>query len=200
MAVRNRMDELEEWCFWHRPQNPQGTVAFSHIGSICSVPSSEFSDSLDSTITLSQYAKDGNYNNDEHHILNHQLFEENNDKCQIRRNECAEKVCSTHNSKSVSIDPNPKLLGNNQSMYKIKDFVLDNSLSRNYQERKSNDVRRVASSDSIPRSNYNNIILSQGGRVLSQDCVRRSKSPDVRNTVTPLRYIQSAKGTWTYNL
>lgn len=197
MAVRNRMDELEEWCFWHRPQNP-GTVALSHIGSVSSAPSPEFSDSLDSTITLSQYA-DGNYNNDEHNILDRQLLEETNDKCQIRRNECAEKVCSTHSPKTVSIDPNPRLLGTNQSMHKIKDFVLDNSPSRNYQERKSNDVRRVASSDSIPR-NYNNVISSQGCRALSQDCVRRSKSSDVRSTVTPLRYIQSAKGTWTYNL
>lgn len=164
-----------------------------------SVPSPEFSDSLDSTITLSQYAdNDGNYNNDEHHTLDRQLLEENKDKCQIRRNECAEKVCSTHSLKTVSIDP--RLLGNNQSMYKIKDSVLDNSPSRNYQERKRNDVRRVASSDSIPRGNYNNVILSQGCRVLSQDCVRKSKSPDIKNTVTPLRYIQSAKGTWTYNL
>lgn len=166
-----------------------------------SVPSPEFSDSLDSTITLGQYAdKDGNYNNDEHHMLAyHQLLEENNDKGQIRRNECAERVCSTHSPKTVSIDPNPRLLGNNQSVYKIKDSVLDNSPSKN-QEKKSNNVRRVASSDSIPRSNDNNVILSQGCRVLSQDCVRKSKSPDARNTVTPLRYIQSAKGTWTYNL
>lgn len=126
------------------------------------------------------------------------MLEENNDKYQIRRNECVEKVCSTHNPKTVSIDPNPRLLGNNQSMYKIKDSVLDNSPSRNFQERKSSDVRRVASSDSIPRGSYNN--LSQGCKVSSQDCVRRSKSLDVRNTVTPLRYIQSAKGTWTYNL
>lgn len=163
-----------------------------------SAPSPEFSDSLDSTITLNQYAdNDGHYDNDEHRILDLQLFEEN--KYQIRRNECGEKVCSTHNPKTVSIDSNPRLLGN-QSMYKIKDSVLDNSPSRNYQERKNNDVRRVASSDSIPRGSYNNVILSQGCRVLSQDCVRRSKSSDVKNTVTPLRYIQSAKGTWTYNL
>lgn len=166
-----------------------------------SAPSPEFSDSLDSTITLSQYAdNDGSYNNDERNILDRQLLEEKNDKCQIRRNECAEKVCSTHSPKTVSIDPSPRLLGNNQSMYKIKDFVLDNSPSRNYQEKKSNDVRRVASSDSIPRGTYNNVISSQECRALSQDCVRRSKSSDVRNTVTPLRYIQSAKGTWTYNL
>lgn len=161
-----------------------------------SVPSPEFSDSLDSTITFNQYAdNDENYKNDKHHI-DRQLFEENNDKCQVRR-KCAEKVCSTNNSKTVSIDPSPKLLGNNQSVHKIKDSVLDNLSSK---EKKSNDVRRVASSDSIPRGGYNNVILNQGCRVLSQDCVRRSKSPDVRNTVTPLRYIQSAKGTWTYNL
>lgn len=166
-----------------------------------SVPSPEFSDSLDSTITPNQYAdNDGNYNNLEHPIIDRQLFEENNEKCQIRRNVCAEKVCSTHSPKAVSIDPSPRLLRNNQSMYKIKDAVLDNLPPGNYEERKNNDVRRVASSDSIPRGGYNNVILSQGCRVLSQDCVRRSKSLDVRNTITPLRYIQSAKGTWTYNL
>lgn len=195
MAVRNRMDELEEWCFWHRPQNPQGTVAFSQIGNMSSVPSPEFSDSLDSTITFNQYPdNDGNYNNDKHHF-DHQLFEENNDKCQIRR-KCAEKISSTNNLKIVSIDPNPKLLGNNQSMHKIRDSIFDNLSSK---EKKTNDVRRVASSDSIPRG-YNNVILNQGCRVSSQDCVRRTKSPDIRNTITPLRYIQSAKGTWTYNL
>ncbi|KAL0103304.1 hypothetical protein PUN28_017530 [Cardiocondyla obscurior] len=161
-------------------------------------PSPEFSDSLDSTITLSQYAdNDENCINDEHRI-DRRLLQETNDKSQTRRNECAEKVCSTYSPKTVSIDPNPRLLGNH-SMYKIKDSVLDNSPSKNYQERK-NDVRRVASSDSIPRGSYNNVILSPGCRVLSQDCVRRSKSSDVKSTVTPLRYIQSAKGTWTYNL
>lgn len=202
MAVRNRMDELEEWCFWHRPQNPQGAVAFSHIGSVSSVPSPEFSDSLDSTITPNRYAdSDGNYNSDEQHVLERQLSDENTDKCHVRRNGCTDKNCSTHGSKTVPIDPSPRLLGNNQSVYKTRDsVVLDNSPSRNYEERrKSNDVRRVASSDSIPCGNYNNLNLSQGCRVLSQDCVRRSKSPDVRNTTT-LRYIQSAKGTWTYNL
>ncbi|KAM0737052.1 hypothetical protein ACS0PU_000620 [Formica fusca] len=139
-----------------------------------SVPSPEFSDSLDSTITFNQYAdNDENYNNDKHHF-DRQLFEENNDKCQIRR-KCAEKICSTNNLKTVSIDPSPKLFGNNQSIHKIRDSLLDNLSSK---EKKTND----------------------GCRVLSQDCVRRTKSPDIRNTITPLRYIQSAKGTWTYNL
>lgn len=166
-----------------------------------SVPSPEFSDSLDSTITPNQYTdNDGNYNNHEHHVIDRQLLDENNEKCQIRRNGCAEKVCSTHSPKTVSIDPSPRLPRSNQSIYKIKDSVLDNLPPGNYEERKNNDVRRVASSDSIPRGGYNNVILSQGCRVLSQDCVRRSKSLDVKNTITPLRYIQSAKGTWTYNL
>lgn len=165
-----------------------------------SVPSPEFSDSLDSTITFNQYPdNDGNHNIDEHHVLDRQLCEETNDKYQNRRNGCAEKICSTHNTKAVSINPSPRLLDSNQSIYKIRDSTLDNLPSRNYQERKANDVRRVASSDSIPRG-YSNVILNQGCRVLSQDCVRRSKSPDVRHTMAPLRYIQSAKGTWTYNL
>lgn len=166
------------------------------------MPSSEFSDSLDSTITpYNQYVdNDGNYNNHEHHVIDRRLCDENNDKCKIRRNERAQTDCSTHSPKTVSIDPNPKLLGNNQSTYEIRDSVLDNLSSGNHKERKSNDVRRVASSDSIPRGSYNSAILSQGCKVLSQDCVRRSKSLDVRNTIAPLRYIQSAKGTWTYNL
>lgn len=165
-----------------------------------SVPSPEFSDSLDSTITYNQYAdNDENYINHEHRVIDRQLFDENNDKCQNRRNVCAEKICSTYNPKTVSIDPSIRLPASNQLMYKSKNSVLDN-LPSNYEENKSNDVRRVASSDSIPRGSYNSVILSQGCRVLSQDCVRRSKSSDVRNTITPLRYIQSAKGTWTYNL
>lgn len=161
-----------------------------------SVSSPEFSDSLDSTITFNQYPdNDGNYNNDKHHF-DHQLFEEDNDKCQVRR-KCAEKISSTNNLKIVSIDPSPKLLRNNQSMHnKIRDSIFDNLSSK---EKKTNDVRRVASSYSIP-CGYNNVILNQGCRVLSQDCMRRTKSPDIRNTITPLRYIQSAKGTWTYNL
>lgn len=173
-----------------------------------SVPSPEFSDSLDSTITPNQCAdNDGNTHNIEiehhHRVLDRQLYEEttNDSKYQNRRNVgCAEKMCSTHSPKAVSIDPSPRLLGSNQSICKIRDSTLDNLPSRNYQERKGNDVRRVASSDSIPRAGYNNVILNQGCRVLSQDCVRRSKSPDVRHTMAPLRYIQSAKGTWTYNL
>lgn len=90
------------------------------------------------------------------------------------------------------------MLGNNQSVYK-RDSALDNSSSKKYRERKSSDVRRVASSDSIPRGGYNIVDLNQECRVLSQDCIR-SKSADVKNAITPLRYIQSAKGTWTYNL
>lgn len=160
-----------------------------------SVPSPEFSDSLDSTITWNQYAdNDENYNNDKHYFDRQLLSEENNDKYQVQR-KCTEKTCSTNNSKTVSIDPGPKLLGNNQSVHKIKDSALDNSSSK---EKKTNDVRRVASSDSIPRSGYNNITLNEGCRVLSQDCVRKSNNSGGRNTI-PLRYIKSAKGTWTFN-
>lgn len=195
MTVRNRMDELEEWCFWPRPQNPQGAVTFSHVGRTFSAPSPEFSDSLDSTITYNQYIdNDGNH---EHHIIDSRLLDESNDKCKIRRNGRAETDCSTHSPKTVSINPSPKLLENNQSTYKIRDSVLDNLSSENCKEK--NVVRRVASSDSIP-CGYNSSILSQGCKVLSQDCVRRSKNPDVKHTIAPLRYIQSAKGTWTYNL
>lgn len=83
-------------------------------------------------------------------------------------------------------------------MHKIRDIVSNNLSSRNYEEEKSNDVRRVASSDSISHSSNSHV--NQERRVLSQDYIKRSKNPDVRSAITPLRYIQSAKGTWTYNL
>lgn len=128
-------------------------------------------------------------------------MDDNIDKRQTRHNGCAES-CSMRSPKNVSINSSSRYFGNNQYMYKIRDSVPDNLMSvvNNCEEKKANDVRRVASSDSIPKGSYNGLTLSPGCRVLSQDCVRRSKSPDIRNTVVPLRYIQSAKGTWTYNL
>ncbi|KAG7210397.1 hypothetical protein KM043_011929 [Ampulex compressa] len=182
-----------------------GTVAFTRIGSISSIPSPEFSDSLDSTITPCQCVDgEANYNNPEHHVVERQhVIEDNTERRPTapRRNGCADSV-TVRSPKNVSIDPSPRYLGSNQCVYKLRDSVPDNLMSAvgNYEERKGNDVRRVASSDSIPRGGYNGVLLSPACRVLSQDCMRRSKSPDVRNTIAPLRYIQSAKGTWTYNL
>lgn len=172
------------------------------MGSISSIASPELSDSLDATAPSCQYVdNEANYNY-EHQVFDRHFIDETSDKRQIRRNGCAENVCPTRSPKNVSIDPSPRYLGNNQSMYKLRDSVPENlmSVAGNSEERKANDVRRVASSDSIPRGGHNSVILSPGCRVLSQDCMRRSKSPDVRNTIVPLRYIQSAKGTWTYNL
>lgn len=172
------------------------------MGSVSSIPSPEFSDSLDSTLTPCQCIdNDPNYNH-EHPVFDRHQFEENSEKRLARRNGCAESVCcSLRSSKNVSIDPSPRYLGSNHCIYKLRDSVPDNLMSAvgNCEERKANDVRRVASSDSIPRGGYNGVILGSGCRVLSQECVK-SKGPDVRNTLVPLRYIQSAKGTWTYNL
>lgn len=126
---------------------------------------------------------------------------DNFEKRQIRRNGSTEN-CLMRSPKNVSIHPGSKCLGNNQSAHRLRDSVPDNLMSvvDNREEKRANDVRRVASSDSIPRGSFNGLTLSPECRVLSQDCVRRSKSPDVRNSMVPLRYIQSAKGTWTYNL
>lgn len=171
------------------------------MGSLSSIPSPEFSDSLDTTIIPCQCVDNETNCNLEHHQDHHtydrHLIDDQTEKRQIRRNGCME-TCP----KNVSIDPSPKYFGNNQSTYKLRDSVPDNLMSvvGNCEERKANDVRRVASSDSIPRGGYSGLTLSPGCRVLSQDCVRRSKSPDVRNTSVSLRYIQSAKSTWTYNL
>ena len=170
------------------------------MGSVSSIPSSEFSDSLDTAITSCQCVENDATSNVGHTHDRHPV-DDNNDKRQIRRNGSAE-ASSARSPKNVSIDPSPRYFGDNQCANKLRDSVPDNLMSvvGSCEERKANDVRRVASSDSIPRGGYSGLSLSPGCRVLSQDCVRRSKSPDVRNTIVPLRYIQSAKGTWTYNL
>lgn len=171
------------------------------MGSVSSIPSPEFSDSLDSMVIPCQCIdNDANCNLD-HPTYDRHSIDDNADKQKVRRNGYVE-TCSMRSPKNISVNTNSKYFGNNQNAYKLRDSVPDNLMSvvGNCEERKTNDVRRVASSDSIPRSNFNGLALSPGCRVLSQDCVRRSKSPDVRNTIVPLRYIQSAKGTWTYNL
>lgn len=171
------------------------------MGSVSSIPSSEFSDSLDSTIIPCQCVDNEANCNTDHHMYDRHSIDDNADKRQIRRSGCTE-TCSTRSLKNMPVYSSSRYFGNNQCGYKLRDSVPDNLMSvvDNYEEKKANDVRRVASSDSIPRGSFNGLTLSPGCRVLSQDCVRRSKSPDVRNTIAPLRYIQSAKGTWTYNL
>lgn len=171
------------------------------MGSASSIPSPEFSDSLDSTIISCQCVDNDTNCNVDHYTCDRHSTDDN-EKRQIRRNNGHLEACSMRSPKNVSIDPSPKYFGNNQCTYKLRDSVPDNLMSvvNSCEERKANDVRRVASSDSIPRGGYTGLTLSPGCRVLSQDCMRRSKSPDVRNTTVPLRYIQSAKGTWTYNL
>lgn len=166
------------------------------MGSVSSISSPEFSDSLDSMVPCQCIDNDANCNLDQHSI------DDNADRRQIRRRNGHTEICPMRSPKNASVHPNSKYFGNNQNAYKLRDSVPDNLMSvvGNCEEKKANDVRRVASSDSIPRSSFNGLTLSPGCRVLSQDCVRRSKSPDVRNTIVPLRYIQSAKGTWTYNL
>lgn len=172
------------------------------MGSVSSIPSPEFSDSLDSAIIPCHCVdNDGNCNPD-NYIHDRNTIDDNADKRQCRRNGCME-TCSTRSPKNVSGYPSSRYFGNSQCAYKLRDSVPDNLMSavgNNCEEKRANDVRRVASSDSIPRGSFNGVTLSPGCRVLSQDCVRRSKSPDIRNAIVPLRYIQSAKGTWIYNL
>ncbi|CAL7948643.1 unnamed protein product [Xylocopa violacea] len=160
------------------------------MGSVSSIPSPEFSDSLDSTVIPCQYVdNDANCNLDNTH--DRHLIEDNVEKRQVRHNGCID-TGSVRSPKNVST--NSRYFGNNQCAYKLRDSVPDNLMSvGNCEEKKAIDVRRVASSDSIPRGSFNGLTLSPGCRVLSQDCVRRSKSPDIRNSIVPLRYIQSAK-------
>ncbi|KAH0546828.1 hypothetical protein KQX54_015445 [Cotesia glomerata] len=81
---------------------------------------------------------------------------------------------------------------------RIKDLThSENSCFNQIQDVKGNYVRRIASSESIPyalskRENY-----TRDYQTIDETCcVRRVNSPDVRQ----LRYIQSAKGAWSYNL
>ncbi|CAD1473901.1 unnamed protein product [Heterotrigona itama] len=163
------------------------------MGSVSSISSPEFSDSLDSMVPCQCIDNDANCNLDQHMYDRHSI-DDNADRRQIRRNGHTE-ICSMRSPKNAFVHPNSKYFGNNQNAHKLRDSVPDNLMSvvGNCEEKKANDVRRVASSDSIPRSSFNGLTLSPGCRVLSQECVRRSKSPDVRNTTVPLRYIQSAK-------
>ncbi|KAK2585643.1 hypothetical protein KPH14_010265 [Odynerus spinipes] len=178
-----------------------GTVAFSRVGSISSIPSPEFSDSLDSIMTSNQCIDNDTNFNFEHRVCNHHCIDENSEKPQIHRNGSIENCNLNRNSKNVPADSNLRQIRNNSHTYKHRDSGSDKlTPTSNSEQRKSNDVRRVASSDSIPRGNHSGVYLNQGCKDLNQDCIRRSKSPDVRNTVMPLRYIQSSKGTWTYNL
>lgn len=139
--------------------------------------------------------------NFEHRVCNHHCIDESSEKPQIHRNGSTENCNVNRNSKNFSADSNTRQIRNNSSTYKLRDSGLDKLIpTNNSEQRKSNDVRRVASSDSIPRSNNSGVYLNQGCKDVNPDCLRRSKSPDVRNTIMPLRYIQSSKGTWTYNL
>ncbi|CAD6233353.1 GSCOCG00007152001-RA-CDS, partial [Cotesia congregata] len=110
------------------------------------------------------------------------------------------KIRST---KNVSIDPSPRYFGEHDKMTGEKSPILtsmtspQNSCFNQIQDVKGNYVRRIASSDSIPyalskRENY-----TRDYQTIDETCcVRRVNSPDVRQ----LRYIQSAKGAWSYNL
>ena len=137
MAVRSRIDELEEWCFWCHPFCKQGLVnIFSEIKRT-SAPSPEYSDSLDSTISCSYDAK-------------------------------IERIDSSLN-KMLSLKNNSVIASASTS------------------EEISDSLRKESS------------LINKTYRVLSEDYYKNSKSPEIKNSTTHCRDIQSAKGTWTYN-
>lgn len=140
--------------------------------------------------------------NIEHRVCNHYGTDETSEKSQMQRNGSNENCNLNRNPKTfITNDSNLRYIKNNPHTYKLRDSGSDNlTTTINSEPKRSNDVRRVASSDSIPRGNNSGVYLNQGSKEPNQDCMRRSKSPDVRNTIMPLRYIQSSKGTWTYNL
>lgn len=143
-----------------------------------------------------------NFNN-EHRVCNHYGIDEASDKSQMHnRNGSNENFNLNRNSKTFVNDSNHRFIKNNSHTYKLPDSGSDNitTTANNSEHKRLNDVRRVASSDSISRGNNSGIYFNQGSKDPNQDCLRRSKSPDIRNTTMPLRYIQSSKGTWTYNL
>lgn len=138
--------------------------------------------------------------NIEHRTCNHYGIDESSEKSQMQRNGSTENCNLNRNTKTFVTDSNLRYIKNNPHTYKLRDSGSDNLTTINSEPKRSNDVRRVASSDSIPRGNNSGVYFNQGSKDPNQDCIRRSKSPDVRNTIMPLRYIQSSKGTWTYNL
>ena len=104
------------------PKTPRGRSPFSHIGSFSSIPSPEFSDSIDAAVISCQCVdNDANLNLD-HHSCNRHSMDDNVDKRQTRHNGCAES-CSMRSPKNVSINSTSRYFGNNQYMYKIRDSV-----------------------------------------------------------------------------
>lgn len=85
----------------------------------------------------------------------------------------------------MSIDPSPHYFGEeSQSLLKLKNQGILNQSRQS--DRASAKYFGESSGDSIATRRDKDY----------KDCVIRSKSPEVRH----LRYIQSAKGTWSYNL
>ena len=193
MAVRSRIDELEEWCFWHRPQSNQGTVLPNYLQHVCatsaSVPSPEYSDSLDSTFTYSKRSTSVNDYNFNAKDLSSEACSREDSPCRI----------FAASFKNISASQSSATNFPNELVSRLKDSLGVRPPEYKKNDRRANEVRRVASSDSIPVSPTGPGLFNRSYRVFSQDCVRRAKSPDVRNPAPQLRYIQSAKGTWTYN-
>lgn len=97
-----------------------------------------------------------------------------------------------------SIDYTSKLTNDKNRSKRIKNLDLsENSCFNKIHELKGSQVRRVASSDCIPLAITKRETYVRDYRAIDENCcVGRVNSPDVRQ----LRYIQSAKGAWSYNL
>ncbi|KAK0084442.1 hypothetical protein PV325_007036 [Microctonus aethiopoides] len=188
-------------------------------------PSSEYSDSLDTTIIpinipcgqdYDSLSNDGDRPSDDCNcgeIKNRSMRNVSIDPSPryFGEHEDITKIKSTREylgNKSISdklfgessnIDCNVKLIGQSGRNRRIKDLGLSENSCFNQMPReimRGNEVRRVASSDSIPFGTVRRDNSIKNFRVLSQDCVRHTKNHEIKQ----LRYIQSAKGTWSYNL
>lgn len=160
MAVRNRMDELEEWCFWRRPHSSQGAVLPRSSESVLA-PSPEFPDSLNSS------------------VIGHRPNDNSPDLYAVERQ-----------LKNVIIE-------REASAPAARVEFSDLKFNAEGVDRRRTQVRRVVSSESIP--SRRTVALNRSCSILSHD--ESLKSIKVAESHhPPVRYIQSAKGTWTYNL
>ncbi|XP_044004847.1 uncharacterized protein LOC122849966 [Aphidius gifuensis] len=84
---------------------------------------------------------------------------------------------------------------NQMSKLRLKDLSISENSCFYQDDKRHNDIQRNSSSDSITTGNKCQVI-SKNYKNPQQDLSRRGSS-DPRQTN---RYIQSAKGTWSYNL
>lgn len=222
MAVRSRIDELEEWCFWYRSHYGQGTVSKKNLVKeelqhynlknnnhnhhnhhnkhlywvkSASVPSPEYSDSLDSTLTLSQCSglgNDFNFNNQTRELLSSEP------SCSSLEN----SPCRLFNTNLHTIPIARSVISPEELAARL--VIADQPQTQNTKCPNTSDDMIPVAEIMLPsisnNSSSHSSVFNRSYKTTSQQKDRivknRVKSPELR---TQLRYIQSAKGTWTYN-